>query len=505
MSKLIDKLIKNTNKLYLILVLCVLTFGIFLRLEQYFSNSSLWLDESMLALNIVRRSYVELFTPLDYNQGAPILFLIIEKLFISIFGNNEFSLRAFPLLSGISVLFLTYYVGRLYFSNIIAISSMFMVTISPQLIRYSSEVKQYSSDVMATLIILILTAKCMHSKTTKIDFLVLALTGSILIFLSHAVLFSIMSCCIVLLLFWFPKNLIHLKKYTFITIVFWFSLYLIFYFISLNSLTKNDTLTDYWQNYFFPFPPWRNLDWLKNNFLNNLHNLLEFNYSPIIFFLFLMIGVLFITLSKERINLLIFLLPIPGCLIFSIFHIYPFGDRMILFTIPIIYFLLNFGICSLSNLLFPISKSKFSYIFYIIFLVYFSLGSIKTIFESLRSPSYREHIRPLISDLIHSQDTFDSIYVYYATKPAINYYMEYFQFDFSNIYWGSKFRQNPEKYILEIEKMDLNGDVWFIFTHNCSWCVVNERDFIVEYLDSIGTMKKSINYPGTNGYLYSLK
>lgn len=275
MSKLIDKFIKHTNKLYFILVLCILSFGIFLRLGQYFNNNSLWLDESMLALNIVNRSYLELFTPLDYNQGAPIFFLIIEKFFLSIFGNNEFSLRAFPLLSGISVLFLTYYVGRIYFTNIIAISSLFMVSISPQLISYSSEVKQYSSDVMATLIIIILTSKCINSNTTKKDFLVLALTGSILIFLSHAVLFSIMSSCIVLLIFWFPKKLIHLKKYTFITIIFWFSLYLIFYIISLNSLTKNNTLTDYWQNYFFPLPPWRNFDWLKNNFLDNLHNLFE--------------------------------------------------------------------------------------------------------------------------------------------------------------------------------------------------------------------------------------
>src|SRR5512143_3859115 len=82
--------------------------GVMLRLRQYLTDRSLWVDEAMLALNIVNRSFAELFKPLDYNQGAPIGFLLVEKSLDSIIGRNELVLRLFPLLAGLCSLWLFY-------------------------------------------------------------------------------------------------------------------------------------------------------------------------------------------------------------------------------------------------------------------------------------------------------------------------------------------------------------------------------------------------------------
>ena len=57
----------------------IILFGTLLRLTQYLSNRSLWLDEANLALNIVNRSFLQLLKPLDNNQGAPIGFLMLER------------------------------------------------------------------------------------------------------------------------------------------------------------------------------------------------------------------------------------------------------------------------------------------------------------------------------------------------------------------------------------------------------------------------------------------
>ena len=53
--------------------------GALLRLERYLSNRSLWLDESLLALNLREKSLHGVLGTLDYNQSAPAGFLVIEK------------------------------------------------------------------------------------------------------------------------------------------------------------------------------------------------------------------------------------------------------------------------------------------------------------------------------------------------------------------------------------------------------------------------------------------
>ena len=79
----------------------LIAIGIALRLRQYLANRSFWADEASLALNIVGRSFSGLTLPLDYEQGTPILFLLIEKLSIVVQGTNDFILRLFPLLAGL--------------------------------------------------------------------------------------------------------------------------------------------------------------------------------------------------------------------------------------------------------------------------------------------------------------------------------------------------------------------------------------------------------------------
>ncbi len=82
--------------------------GILLRLRQYLTGRSLWADEAMLALNIVNRNFGELLKPLDYDQGAPLGFLLVEKLFNLLLGRSEYALRLLPFLLGLLSLWLFY-------------------------------------------------------------------------------------------------------------------------------------------------------------------------------------------------------------------------------------------------------------------------------------------------------------------------------------------------------------------------------------------------------------
>ena len=100
-------LLSNQTVLWAFVVL-----GILLRLRQYLFDRSLWVDESMLALNIIRRSPAELLKPLDYSQAAPVGFLWLEKLAVHYFGSGEMALRFVPLLCGIGSVLLFLGVAR---------------------------------------------------------------------------------------------------------------------------------------------------------------------------------------------------------------------------------------------------------------------------------------------------------------------------------------------------------------------------------------------------------
>ena len=86
--------------------------GVVARLVQYLSGRSLWLDESLLWLNLDERSAAGLLRPLDFAQGAPIPFLLAEKGAIGLFGDAEWSLRLLPLLAGLAALPLAVLVAR---------------------------------------------------------------------------------------------------------------------------------------------------------------------------------------------------------------------------------------------------------------------------------------------------------------------------------------------------------------------------------------------------------
>ena len=71
--------------------------GVLLRVARYPMDYPLWWDEAFVAVNFIRRDYVDLLRPLDYGQVCPILFLWCELTLVKLLGFSEWSLRLFPL------------------------------------------------------------------------------------------------------------------------------------------------------------------------------------------------------------------------------------------------------------------------------------------------------------------------------------------------------------------------------------------------------------------------
>ena len=239
--------------------------GLVFRFSQYFANRSLWLDEAFLAFNIVNHSFIKLTQPLDYVQAAPIFFVWIERLIVKILGNTEFTLRLFPLFCGcLSVIIFYLLVRRIFKSG--GLLALSLIVLNGYLVYYSSEVKQYSTDLLVSLFLLWLFSR-VHDGTYSLKYLVLyTLVGTISFWLSYPSLFILSSIGLLL----FLRVLIN-KKYTQlfqIGIIFfiWAISFAGLYWVSLRSTQSNPTLNQFWQQYFMPMPPWNSPSWFIPTF-----------------------------------------------------------------------------------------------------------------------------------------------------------------------------------------------------------------------------------------------
>ncbi len=183
-----------------VIVIALMLSGGLLRLRQYLTGRSLWSDEAMLALNIVNRTISGFFRPLDYDQGAPIAFLLIEKISHLLFGRNEYSLRLFPLIVGLISVWLFYLLLKQVTSGPGLLIALALFAFNPRLIYYTSEVKQYIVDVAVTIALLLLASHLFVERPFRRDFILLALAGFAALWFSHPALFVLPSDSVMLLL-----------------------------------------------------------------------------------------------------------------------------------------------------------------------------------------------------------------------------------------------------------------------------------------------------------------
>src|SRR5215216_898722 len=180
---------KTSNSWERVITALLILLGALLRLRRYLTGRSLWADEAMLALNIVNRNFAGMFQSLDYDQGSPIGFLLVEKLFNSILGKNEFALRLFPLLVGLGSLGLFYLLLKQITRGVGLLTALALFAFNPRLIYYSSEVKQYILDVVVTISLLLLAAPTFSASSRKKDFIWLGFGGLIALWFSHPATF----------------------------------------------------------------------------------------------------------------------------------------------------------------------------------------------------------------------------------------------------------------------------------------------------------------------------
>jgi hypothetical protein len=179
------------------LVAVLVAIGVALRLTYYLLNPSLSSDEAALALNLMHRSYSGLFGQLDVNQAAPAGFLVLQKLAITTLDPSPHVLRLLPLVAGIAAMVLFYPVARRLVGMRVAILALALFAVSDPLMTYAATNKQYSIDVAVTLALYAVVLALRDQVGTR-EAVILALSGAIAVWLSHAATFVLTAVGIIL-------------------------------------------------------------------------------------------------------------------------------------------------------------------------------------------------------------------------------------------------------------------------------------------------------------------
>ncbi len=165
--------------------------GVALRVAYYLLDFPLWWDEAFVAVNLLRRGYLDLLRPLDYGQVCPLLFLWAELAAVRLLGFSEWSLRLFPLMAATSsVILFRVAAGRVIQGRGLLISvAIFAVAVHP--IRHGADVKPYASDLLAAVALLALAFAWARQPDRAAPIWALAVAGPIAITLSHPAIFVV--------------------------------------------------------------------------------------------------------------------------------------------------------------------------------------------------------------------------------------------------------------------------------------------------------------------------
>lgn len=319
----------------------LVALGIAIRFRQWSGARSLWLDEAMVSLNILNRSYRDLVRELDYGQAAPVAWLWSERAALELFGATEPVLRLVPLLCGIAVVVLMVPLAERVVGSSRGWVAVGIVALSPGLIRYSNEVKQYEIDALAytllTLLAVVVVDERAGSRRWRIAVATWAGVGAAAVWGSHpAVLILACTAVVVVIPLARSRQMSSICWWIGACTV-WGASWVGMYLVSLRRLSEDEGFANYWHlaNAFprQPLDAGSVLDWLRSNTASLVDSPLGFGL-PVLAVAVVLGGAVALVSRRKIVGVLV-VSPLGPFLALAVTSQYPFYGRLALALVPI--------------------------------------------------------------------------------------------------------------------------------------------------------------------------
>lgn len=517
-------------------LIALVVFGAALRIYSWLGNPSLWLDEAALAHNVIGRSFAGLLAPLDRQQVAPLGFLWLEKVAVSIFGTSEYALRLVPLLASLAALPLFAYVARRILGPIAALFSLALFATATPLLYFAAEMKQYSLDVAVVLTLFALTLRqrghesdpAQHTAhVARRRLIALLVAGSIAPWLSQPSVFVLGGVALYLALPYLRPGAAALRGAAARQLLPMFAAWAIsggiaiFRAFAEVSPATRTALDRFWEHGFLPISSglMASAHWLGTT----THDVFAWLFPPLVAIVAIALFVIGVAALARRGDGSAFLLlaPLAFMLLASTLRLYPVSYRLLLFTTPSLLLTVGAGSQWLVEMAQSLGKlrsrvqrdghapspryNEASTVAVAAVGVALALLAIRSAMTMVEIPFYREELRPVVKYLAQHRQKDDAIYVYYASVPAFQYYAERDGIPRSAYRAGSCAREDWHEYVNEVDSLRGKPRVWFLISHAFRKNGIREDSLFFQYLAMLGQKIDSTSAVGAELALYDTR
>ncbi len=330
------KKIANKNGIYYVLLCLTFLLGIFLRTKLFLAKGVFEDDECRLALSLLEiHHFKDFFLPLSDAQSAPPFFTLLSFGITKIFGYQELALKTIPYLAGLGSIFLFYKLCKNYLQNRwVMLFGCFIFSINETLISFATTFKQYSTDILVSLLCLLILPKLKLERLSKKQLFLLITALALLPLFSIPSVFFI-GTFFILNIYKNIKNKISLKRILACIIPFCVVLGLFYYFdLRQSSINMNAVFPEYWSDGFWDFS------------LKELIRLLVLNFkfyfypnSLTLATIILFFAGIWAYVKKQSIQGFFLICMFIFVLAAALIKIYPFANRVGLYFLPVVLLL----------------------------------------------------------------------------------------------------------------------------------------------------------------------
>ncbi len=454
---------KYTNPKFLSWVLVLI--GALAQLKLLLNNQSLWLDEATLALNILKKDYLELLGVLDYELIVPLGYLLLQKFIAQIFDYSELGFRLISFLGGLGVLLYLRKTLFSEFSDRIAFIGVSIGVLSLSIFNFAVEARHYILEVLFTLVLFSLWKK------DKMSLLYIVATVSTLF--SLATIFVLGGILLIDILQKRPIRLLygHLS---------WLVVFAIIYFQFYFNHPYQELLVDghFEEGNLIPFG--------LNGILIVYQKFSRFFVEPMGFSL-IGIGMVLFFLGtwisfKSKDKSIIGLITVFILFGSSVLGLYPIGMRFSIFLFPILLFPI------LKGIEYVLEKSKSMFYLVVVLLL---LNPVLKYPSRIFNPEVKEDWRSAVQ-YYESKYKGNAIYLSYNSRAPFHFYESQLGFDFKEF----EIKEGQKLNAFNTFKQDIKT------LKASEFCVLIGHDFPIE--DNFSTREK-INWLSENFKIESQK